>query len=161
MASDPAFDVAVSAFGGLMSITGPESGEPVKVGVALVDVLTGSLLYGGIVSALLRRSITGKGQCVSTSLLEAQLSGLVNVASASLMGGVDPKPMGTAHASIVPYQVWRWRCLSPKPAACYRLSPVPSPLCLFLSALCGTPSLASPPPLRHFKQRIPLSLLLP
>ena len=63
----------VSAIGGLISITGPESGEPVKVGVALTDVCSGLFANGAITAALYAREKTGRGQKIDTSLLDSQV----------------------------------------------------------------------------------------
>ena len=101
----PAYDVMISAIGGLMGITGPkDANEPCKVGVAITDVCSGLVLHGAILAALLARTKSGKGQYVETSLLDTQVAVLANVASAYLVGGFVTTPNGTAHASIVPYQ---------------------------------------------------------
>ena len=96
----------LSALGGLMSITGEEGGPPVKVGVALTDVITGLWASSAINSAIIARSQSGKGCFLELSLLDAQISSLVNVASAFLVGNFMGKRWGTAHASIVPYQAF-------------------------------------------------------
>jgi crotonobetainyl-CoA:carnitine CoA-transferase CaiB-like acyl-CoA transferase len=103
-----AYDMFISAYGGLMSITGGPGPEPAKVGVAITDVTTGMLLCNAVVAALLQRDRTPDkvGQRIDTSLFEAQLSALVNVASATLIADAPPKRYGTAHPSIVPYQVF-------------------------------------------------------
>jgi crotonobetainyl-CoA:carnitine CoA-transferase CaiB-like acyl-CoA transferase len=103
----PGYDVLVSAYGGLMSITGEQDGNPVKVGVAITDVATGILAYGSIVTALFVRQKTGRGQRIDLSLLETQVSALVNMASSYLVGGVIPRRWGTAHEAIVPYQAFK------------------------------------------------------
>lgn len=72
-AQRPGYDVIVSAVGGLLNITGPEGGAPVKPGVALVDMMTGLHAYGSIVSALYARDRTGRGQKIDVSLLETQV----------------------------------------------------------------------------------------
>ncbi len=91
----------------MLHITGEEEGGPVKPGVALTDVMTGMLAHGGILAALYERSKSGLGQKVETSLMEAQLSSLVNIASNYLITGKDTsKRRGTAHPSIVPYQTF-------------------------------------------------------
>lgn len=102
-----AYDVMVSAVGGLMGITGPVDGEPCKVGVAITDVCCGLVSQGAILAALLARHRDGLGQHIETSLLDTQVACLANVASAFLIGGVVTKPMGTAHQSIVPYQTFQ------------------------------------------------------
>lgn len=100
------YDVIISAVGGLMSITGEEEGKPVKVGVAVGDIITALYAYGAIVSALYARQATGKGQKVEVSLLESQIASLLNIASDYLNSGIIPKKWGTAHATIVPYQAF-------------------------------------------------------
>lgn len=98
------YDLSVSALGGLMSITGEPDGPPVKVGVAITDVTTGISAHGAICAALFARERTGVGQRIDLSLLETQVSALVNIASSYLISGEIPKRWGTAHETIVPYQ---------------------------------------------------------
>jgi crotonobetainyl-CoA:carnitine CoA-transferase CaiB-like acyl-CoA transferase len=98
------YDLAVSALGGLMGITGEPDGPPVKVGVAITDVTTGISAQGAICAALYAREKTGRGQRIDLSLLETQVSALVNIASSYLVSGDIPKRWGTAHETIVPYQ---------------------------------------------------------
>lgn len=105
-ASLPGFDLLVQAVGGLMSITGRRPGEPTKVGVALVDVITGLHASTGILAALVSRSRTGEGQRVEVNLLSSLLSALVNQASGYLGAGVVPGILGNAHPSIAPYEVF-------------------------------------------------------
>jgi len=100
----PGYDLLVQAVGGLMSITGPADGEPSKVGVALVDVLTGMNAVIGIQAALIARQTTGAGQHVQVNLLSSLLSALVNQASSTLETGNSPRRMGNAHPSIAPYE---------------------------------------------------------
>ena len=100
----PGYDLAVSALGGLMGITGERDGRPVKVGVAITDVCTALAAQGAVCAALLARERTGVGQRVELSLLETQLAALVNIASSFLISGVEPQRWGTAHETIVPYQ---------------------------------------------------------
>jgi crotonobetainyl-CoA:carnitine CoA-transferase CaiB-like acyl-CoA transferase len=100
----PGYDLLVQAVGGLMSITGPADGEPSKVGVALVDVLTGMNAVIGIQAALIAREATGSGQHVQVNLLSSLLSALVNQASSTLETGNSPRRMGNAHPSIAPYE---------------------------------------------------------
>lgn len=102
----PGYDLLVQAVGGLMSITGPEAGTPTKVGVAVVDVLTGLHALAGILAALHHRQRTGEGQRVETNLLAALLSSLVNQGSAYLGAGVVPGILGNRHPSIAPYEVF-------------------------------------------------------
>ncbi len=100
------YDVIISAVGGLMSITGEEGGKPVKVGVAVGDIITALYAYGAIVSALYARQSSQKGQKVEVSLLESQIASLINIASDYLNSGIIPQKWGTAHATIVPYQAF-------------------------------------------------------
>ncbi|MET0757567.1 MAG: CoA transferase [Mycobacterium sp.] len=100
------YDLLVQAVGGLMSITGPEPGAPTKVGVAVVDVLTGLHALSGILAALHHRNVTGQGQKLETNLLSTLLSSLVNQSSAYLGAGVVPGILGNRHPSIAPYEVF-------------------------------------------------------
>jgi formyl-CoA transferase len=105
----PGYDFLVQAVGGLMSITGSADGEPTKVGVALVDVLTGKDAVIGVLAALADRERTGLGQHVEVNLLSSLLGGLANQASAYLSTGVAPNRMGNRHPSIAPYETLRCR----------------------------------------------------
>lgn len=98
------YDLAVSAIGGLMGITGEPEGPPVKVGVAITDVCTGISAQGAICAALYAREKTAQGQHINLSLLETQVAALVNMASSYLISGEIPRRWGTAHETIVPYQ---------------------------------------------------------
>jgi crotonobetainyl-CoA:carnitine CoA-transferase CaiB-like acyl-CoA transferase len=100
----PGYDFVVQAVGGLMSITGSPDGPPMKVGVALVDVLTGKDAALGILAALRQRESTGQGCHIEVNLLSSLLAALVNQASGYLSTGVDPAPMGNRHPSIAPYE---------------------------------------------------------
>jgi crotonobetainyl-CoA:carnitine CoA-transferase CaiB-like acyl-CoA transferase len=101
------YDLVVQAVGGLMSLTGPDAEHPSKVGVALVDVITGMHACVGILAALRHRDATGHGQHVEVDLLSSLLSALTNQATAWLETGVAPTPMGNRHPSIAPYEVFR------------------------------------------------------
>ncbi len=105
-ASLPGYDLLVQAMGGLMSVTGPQSDHPTKVGVALVDVITGLHAVYGILAALRHRDATGDGQHVEVNLLSSLLSALVNQGSAYVAGGVVPGILGNDHPSITPYGVY-------------------------------------------------------
>ena len=96
----PGYDFVAQAESGLMSITGPEDGPPYKVGVALVDVLTGLHAAAAVLAAL----NGGKGARIEVPLLDSGLAGLVNVAQNALVTGRDPERHGNAHPNIVPYQ---------------------------------------------------------
>lgn len=97
----PGYDLLVQAMGGLMSITG--DAEPTKVGVAVVDVLTGLHATIGILAALRHRDATGQGQHVRVDLLHCLLASLVNQSSAYVAAGVVPRRLGNRHPSIAPY----------------------------------------------------------
>jgi formyl-CoA transferase len=105
----PGYDMVLSAVGGLMYITGEQDGNPCKVGVAITDVLTGVYASGAITSALLWRERSGRGQYLDISLLDVQVSGLANIASNYLVANQEAKRWGTAHESIIPYQVFPTR----------------------------------------------------
>jgi len=98
----PGYDFVAQAESGLMSITGPEEGPPYKVGVALVDVLTGLHAAAGVLAAL----HSGEGARIEVPLLDSGLAGLVNVAQNALVTGTEPERHGNAHPNIVPYQAF-------------------------------------------------------
>lgn len=103
----PGYDFIVQAVGGLMSITGDadgDGGSPMKVGVALVDVLTAKDATIGVLAALEARRGTGRGQRLEVNLLSSLLGALVNQASSYLATGVSPGRLGNAHPSIAPYE---------------------------------------------------------
>ncbi|MDJ0341435.1 CoA transferase [Streptomyces sp. H10-C2] len=100
----PGYDFVVQAVGGLMSITGDTSGEPHKVGVALVDVLTAKDAVTAVLAALRHRDRTGEGQLVEVNLLSSLLGSLANQASGYLATGRAPRAMGNQHPSIAPYE---------------------------------------------------------
>jgi crotonobetainyl-CoA:carnitine CoA-transferase CaiB-like acyl-CoA transferase len=102
----PGYDLLVQAMGGLMSITGPEPATPTKVGVAVVDIITGLHAATGILAALRHRDRTGAGQHVHTALLPSLLSALTNQACAYLGAGAHPTAMGNRHPSIAPYETF-------------------------------------------------------
>lgn len=106
-ASLPGYDFLVQAVGGLMSVTGPESGDPVKVGVAVVDVLTSLFAVNAVLAALYERERSGRGQRVEVNLLSSCLAALINQASTYLTTGRVPRPMGSRHPSIAPYETLR------------------------------------------------------
>lgn len=106
-AGRPGYDFAVQARAGWMSVTGEPEGEPVKVGMALADVLAGQNAAVAILAAVLERARSGKGQRIEISLLDSAVAGLVNVAQAALTTGREPQRWGNAHATIVPYQTFR------------------------------------------------------
>ena len=102
----PGYDFIAQAMGGIMSVTGEPEGEPMRLGVAIVDVTAGLYAAIGILAALQARAESGRGQHVEVNLLDAAAGWLVNVASAYLNTGATPARHGNAHASIVPYQTF-------------------------------------------------------
>ena len=90
-----------------MSITGNEEGPPTRVGVAVVDILTGLHACIGILAALAARRETGQGQRVEVNLLSSVIASLVNQGSAYANTGLVPQAMGNRHPSVVPYQTFR------------------------------------------------------
>lgn len=104
MKDKPGYDFMIQALGGLMSITGEPEGEPMKTGVAVVDLFAGQNAVIAILAALQARALTGRGQRLDISLFDSQLGWLANVASNYLISGNLPKRHGNAHPNIVPYQ---------------------------------------------------------
>jgi crotonobetainyl-CoA:carnitine CoA-transferase CaiB-like acyl-CoA transferase len=105
----PGYDFLIQAVGGLMSITGVPDGEPLRVGVAVVDVITGLHALAGILAALRYRDETGRGQHIEVSLMTSLLSALINQASGYLNAGVVPRAMGNQHPSLSPYELVKAR----------------------------------------------------
>lgn len=107
-ASRPGYDFLIQAMGGLMSLTGRSDSEPgggpLKVGVALTDIMTGLYASIAVLSALAHRDKTGEGQYVETALLDVQVACLANQAMNYLTTGRSPVRMGNSHPNIVPYQ---------------------------------------------------------
>ena len=104
LAERAGYDFMIQAESGLMSITGEQKGQPMKVGVAISDLLTGNNAAQALLAALLARHNTGLGQHVDLALLDCQVAGLANVASAYLMTGLSPERQGNAHAAVAPYE---------------------------------------------------------
>ena len=104
--SEPGYDIAMQALTGFMSITGSADGAPVKIGVALLDLVAGLYAAVGILAALERRRTTGEAQHVVVPLYDTALAGLANQAANHLLGGLVPRPMGSAHPNIAPYQAF-------------------------------------------------------
>lgn len=103
------YDFMIQGMGGLMSLTGtPDSqgGEPVKVGVAFVDIFTGLYAANAIMAALFQRERTGQGAYIDLALLDVQVGVLANQALNYLTSGTVPERLGNAHPNIVPYQAF-------------------------------------------------------
>jgi crotonobetainyl-CoA:carnitine CoA-transferase CaiB-like acyl-CoA transferase len=102
------YDFMIQGLGGLMSLTGRPEGEegagPMKVGVALTDILTGLYATVGVLAALNQREQSGMGQHLDVALLDVQVACLANQAMNYLTTGASPRRLGNAHPNIVPYQ---------------------------------------------------------
>lgn len=107
MAAEAGTEVIVEAESGLMSITGAPGGEPVRFGVAMVDIATGLTMINGVLAALLERTRTGRGRRIDVSLYATALSSLGTVIASASAGGGAPRSWGSAHPSIVPYRAFR------------------------------------------------------
>ncbi|MBV9206036.1 MAG: CoA transferase [Actinobacteria bacterium] len=101
----PGYDAVAQAVSGMMSVTGEPDGEPVRGGTSLADVGAGMWAVIGILAALHARETTGRGQLVDVSLLDGQVAWLTYVAGKYFATGVTPGRHGSAHESLVPYQV--------------------------------------------------------
>jgi crotonobetainyl-CoA:carnitine CoA-transferase CaiB-like acyl-CoA transferase len=110
-AQEPGYDAMIQAVGGLMSVTGVPDGEPgagpVKVGVAVSDLVTGMYAACAILAALNERETSGRGEFIDLALLDTQVAALANQALNFLVTGKAPVRRGTAHPNIVPYQAFR------------------------------------------------------
>ncbi len=107
-AGQAGYDYMIQAMGGLMSVTGQPDGapgaEPMKVGVAFVDLATGLYASNAILAALLHARSTGQGQHVDIALFDVQAAMLANQATNFFVSGKAPTRMGNAHPNLVPYQ---------------------------------------------------------
>ncbi|MEM9856790.1 MAG: CaiB/BaiF CoA-transferase family protein [Bacteroidota bacterium] len=97
------YDAIVQAESGFMYMNGSSDGPPTKMPVALVDVLAGHHLKEAILVALIQRLQSGKGKCVSVSLIDAAISSLINQAANYFVAGVNPERKGSIHPNIAPY----------------------------------------------------------
>ena len=100
------YDFMIQGMGGLMSVTGEPDGMPMKVGVALVDVLTGTNAATAILAAVMHAQRTGDGQHIDMSLFDVSVASLANQALNYLVSGQVPGRLGNAHPNIVPYQAF-------------------------------------------------------
>ena len=101
------YDFMIQAMGGMMSVTGEADGQPMKIGVALADVLTGLYAANAIQAALIHQRETGQGQYIDMALLDVQVATLANQAMNYLATGISPRRLGNAHPNIVPYQAFQ------------------------------------------------------
>ena len=109
----PAYDFLIQAMGGLMSVTGERDdrpgGGPQKVGVPIVDLMTGMYTAVAVLAALARRQQTGQGECIDISMFDVQIATLANQAMNYLISGRVPQRHGNAHPNIQPQDVFRCR----------------------------------------------------
>ncbi len=99
------YDFLAQGMGGIMSVTGTPDGPPVKVGVAVTDIVCGIYSTTAILAALHHRSLTGQGQYIDMSLLDSQVGWLANIGLQYLISGQVPPRTGNEHPTIVPYSV--------------------------------------------------------
>ena len=104
MADMPGYDLIIQAYSGLMHLTGEPDGMPLRVGFSLVDLFTGMMTYGSILTALRYRDNTGEGQWIDSSLLDGQVATMSYHATGYMATGKEPHRMGSGHPSLVPYQ---------------------------------------------------------
>lgn len=105
-ADEPGYDLVIQATSGLMSITGEPAGAPMKVGVALSDIIAGLYAAASVLAGLIGRHAGQPGRAFDLALADCTLASLVNVAQAALVTGERPRRYGNAHAQIVPYEVF-------------------------------------------------------
>jgi formyl-CoA transferase len=105
-ADRPGYDFVMQGIGGIMSMQGAPTGEPMKVAVAIADIVAGLFAANGILAALVERERSGRGREVEVALLDAQVAWLANRAGDWLLGGIPPQRLGNAHPSIVPYETF-------------------------------------------------------
>ncbi|MEN9314874.1 MAG: hypothetical protein RIS35_1267, partial [Pseudomonadota bacterium] len=107
----PGYDFIIQGIGGLMSVTGEADdrpgGGPQKVGVAVVDLMTGMYATQAVIAALFHRARTGEGQYIDMALLDCQVAMLANMNTNYLVGGEPPRRWGNAHPNLVPYQTFK------------------------------------------------------
>jgi len=102
-----AYDMIVQGMGGIMSITGQPGGEPTRVGTSVGDITAGLFGTIGILSALLGRQTTGKGQKVDVAMLDGQVSILENAIARYTASKEIPEPLGSRHPSITPFEAFK------------------------------------------------------
>ncbi|WP_419902377.1 CaiB/BaiF CoA transferase family protein [Kiloniella sp.] len=100
------YDFLIQGMGGIMSLTGEPDGQPMKVGVAIVDLMCGMYASNAILAALHHRNSTGQGQFIDVSLLDTQIAWLANQGLYYLTSGELPPRLGNGHPNIVPYNVF-------------------------------------------------------
>ena len=103
----PAYDMVVQGMGGLMSVTGQPDSEPTRVGTSIGDITAGLFTAVGINAALFDRQKTGKGMYLDVSMLDCQIAILENAIARYLSKGEIPKPMGSRHPTIAPFEAFK------------------------------------------------------
>ena len=103
----PAYDMVVQGMGGLMSVTGQPNSEPTRVGTSIGDITAGLFTAIGINAALYDRQKTGKGMYIDVAMLDCQIAILENAVARYLTKGEIPKPMGSRHPSISPFEAFK------------------------------------------------------
>jgi crotonobetainyl-CoA:carnitine CoA-transferase CaiB-like acyl-CoA transferase len=103
----PGYDAVLQAYGGLMSLNGERDGDPLRVGVPIVDLTAAHQAFAGVLLALLERAGSGRGQLVDVTLFDAVLSILHPHSATYLQSGEVPERTGAAHPTVAPYQVFR------------------------------------------------------
>lgn len=99
-----AYDAIVQAMGGIMSVTGPEGGEPTRVGTSTGDITAGLFTVIGILTAVIHRTNSGKGQMVDVAMLDSQVAILENAIARYTVTGEIPGRIGNRHPSIIPFE---------------------------------------------------------
>ncbi len=106
LGNEPGYDVMLQAFSGMVSSMGSPDGNLARASFSPVDLGTGMFGLSGVLAALLERGRTGKGVYLELSLLDTSLGLMTYMAQSYWQSGADPKPMGTGHPSMCPYQVF-------------------------------------------------------
>ncbi|CQR72928.1 Formyl-coenzyme A transferase [Sporomusa ovata DSM 2662] len=105
--SKSAYDITVQGIGGIMSVTGQETGEPTRVGIPFGDILPGLYIVNGILLALYHRQQTGKGQMVDVSMLDCQVAVMDSHIGKYFATGVVQKPIGNRHPTVTPLESFK------------------------------------------------------
>jgi CoA:oxalate CoA-transferase len=101
-----AYDAIVQAMGGIMSVTGPEGGEPTRVGTSMGDITAGLFTVIGVLTAVIHRQHSGKGQMVDVAMLDSQVAILENAIARYTVTGEIPGRIGNRHPSIIPFETF-------------------------------------------------------
>ncbi len=105
-AAQAGYDYLAQGMGGIMAVTGEPDGQPMKVGIAIADIMCGMYASTAVLAAMRHRDATGHGQHIDLSLLDSQVAWLANVGMNYLASGEEPVRYGNQHPNIVPYQVF-------------------------------------------------------